>query len=40
MVNLNPAKKDELMQQIKVGHWEKAIFLFKTFGKVGRAGEP
>ena len=39
MVKLNPAKKNELMQQIKVSHWEQAIFLFETFSEIGRAGE-
>ena len=39
MVKLDPAKKNELMQQIEIGHGEKAIFLFETFSEVGRAGE-
>ena len=27
------------MQQLKIGHWQQAKFLFKTFGKIRSAGE-
>ncbi len=33
-------KKNELMQQFNVTHWKQAILFLKTFGKIGRAGEP
>ena len=28
------------VQQVDVGHGQQAVFLFKTFGKIGWAGEP
>ncbi len=29
-----------LMQQIEVGHGQKPVFIFETFGKIRRAGKP
>ncbi len=28
-----------LIQQIEIGHGQQAVFLFKTFGKIRRAGK-
>jgi len=28
-----------LMEQFKIGHWQKAIFLFKAFGEIRSAGK-
>ena len=28
-----------LMEQFKIGHWQKSIFLFKAFGEIRSAGK-
>jgi hypothetical protein len=39
MVKLN-RRENGSMQQVKVGHWEQAVFPFKTFGEIRCAGKP
>lgn len=38
MVKLNQGR-EELLEQAYIIHRQQSIFLFKAFGKIGRAGE-